>query len=154
MSPSDSFVSAVNAALADPNVRASIRQMHAQDYPLVRMVEDLGLEDDMTTRIRQILEGLPANVVEDIRQATLKMLDGTDYQMPLNCMVTNQGLESGTPVVVDVESVDGRPTICVRPSFGATTSLTGWISVHRVELDDWPRSTGLTSGLPVPSKRK
>lgn len=113
MSAGDSLVSAINAALADPNVRASIRQMHAQGYPLVKMVQDLGLEDEMTPRIRQILEELSPIVVEDIRQATVEMLDGTHYQMPLNCMIASQGLESGTPVEVNVAPVDGRQTICV-----------------------------------------
>jgi hypothetical protein len=121
MSPGDPLVTAVNAALADPNVRASIRQMHDQGYPLVKMVEDLGLEDDMTSRIKRILESLSPEVVEGIRQATLQMLDGTDYQMPLKCMITRQGLESGSPVEVDVEPVDGRPTILVRPGSGVAT---------------------------------
>jgi hypothetical protein len=119
MSPGDSFVSAVNAALADPDVRASIRQMHAQGYPLVKMVEDLGLEDDMTLRIRQILEDLPPDVVAGIRQATLQMLDGTEYEMPLSCMVSDHELESGVPIEVEVETTQDRPTILIRP--GRTT---------------------------------
>jgi hypothetical protein len=121
MSPDDSIVLAANRALADPNVRASIRQMHAQRYPLVKMVEELGLDDDMTTRIRQILMGLSPEVVEGIRQATLEMLDGTDFEMPLNCMISESELEAGVPVDVEVQPTDGRPTIHVRASASPAT---------------------------------
>jgi hypothetical protein len=41
------------------------------------------------------------------------MLDGADYEMPLECMVSQDDLASGAPVHVDVESADGRPTIQV-----------------------------------------
>jgi exoribonuclease R len=124
MVPSDPLVTAANRALKDANVRASIRQMHAQDYPLVKMVEDLGLEDDMTAQVRQIILDLPPKAVEEIRQATLQMLDQVDkmddtskkYSMPLECLVTSYGtLESGDAVDVEVNTVDGQPTIRVRP---------------------------------------
>jgi hypothetical protein len=122
MVPSDPLVSAVNQALKNADVRASIRQMHEQGYPLVKMVEDLGLEDELTTEIRQIVVNLSPKVVEEIRQATLQMLDEVDkaegrdknYAMPLECLITTQKLESGVPVDVEVKSVDGRPTIRVQ----------------------------------------
>ena len=50
--PEEALIIAANAALADPNFRASLRQMHAEGYPLVRIVEALGLDDDMNDRIR------------------------------------------------------------------------------------------------------
>jgi hypothetical protein len=115
MLPSNQLVMAANAALADPNFRTSVRQMHAEGYPLVKMVDALGLEDDMTARIRTILEGLPPHVVEGIRQATLDMLDTSVYEMPLNCTVTDAELEAGVPVHVEVEPEKGHPTIHVRP---------------------------------------
>jgi hypothetical protein len=115
MLPGNVLVVAANAGLADPNFRASVRQMHAEGYPLVKMVEALGLEDDMTKRIRQILENLPKNVVEGIRRATLDMLDSGVYEIPLDCTVTDGELESGVPVDVEVEREQGRPTIHVRP---------------------------------------
>jgi hypothetical protein len=122
MSPSDPLVTAANKALNNPDVRASIRQMHAQGYPLIKMVEDLGLEDDMTVQLRQIILDLPADVVEGIRQATLQMLDEVDktsdtdktYSMPLECLVTERVIKSGDSVDVEVKSVDGRPTIRVQ----------------------------------------
>lgn len=121
MSPGDpQLVQAVNTALEDANVRASIHAMHAKGYPLVKMVEDLGLEDDMTTRIRQILEGLSPKVVEDIRQATLEMLDGSNYKMPLSCVLTSQDVESNSSVEVEVKPVNGRQTILVQASSGAS----------------------------------
>ena len=89
--------------------------MHAEGYPLVKMVEALGLEDDMTARIREILNGLAPDVVEGIRQATLEMLDSTEYMMPLDCTVTDSELDQGVPVEVEVLPEDGVDTIHVRP---------------------------------------
>lgn len=115
MIPSNPLVMATNKSLADKNFRDSVRQMHAENYPLVAMVDALGLEDDMTARIREILENLPEDVVEGIRKATLEMLDSADYVMPLDCTVTDAELEKGVPVDVEVVPEDGRPTIHVRP---------------------------------------
>ena len=115
MSPDDTFVMAVNRALENEDVRASIRQMHAENYPLVKMVEALGLEEDMPKRVRDILEGLPESVVIGIREATLQMLGGTEYAMPVDCMVTNSQVKSGLPLVVEVATDKGRLTIRVAP---------------------------------------
>jgi hypothetical protein len=103
---------AADAALADPNFRASVRQMHAEGYPLVQMVVALGLDDDMSDRIRQILEGLPGDAVAGIRAATLAMLDGDEYHMPVVCTVAAS--ELGQPVSVEVSPEKGVPTIHVR----------------------------------------
>jgi len=113
--PSDPLVVAANAGLGNPDFRKSVRKMHAENYPLVKMVDALGLEDDMTDQIKKILEALPEDVVDGIRRATLAMLDSGDYEMPLNCTVTDAELASGTPVDVKVEPLGGRPTIHVRP---------------------------------------
>jgi hypothetical protein len=115
MLPANALVMAVNKSLADKDFRESIRQMHAEGYPLVKMVEDLGLEDDMTKRIREILEQLPADVVKGIRDATIEMLDSSDYVMPLDCTVTDAELDAGIPVDVEVVPESGKETIHVRP---------------------------------------
>lgn len=115
MLPSNPLVMAANKGLASPDFRESVRQMHAEGYPLVKMVEALGLEDDMTKRIREILEQLPDHVVEGIRKATIEMLDSTDYVMPLDCTVTDAELEAGIPVDVEVLPEDDKETIHVRP---------------------------------------
>lgn len=115
MLPTNSLVMAANRALASPDVRDSVRQMHAEGYPLVKMVEALGLEDEMTKRIRQILEALPADVIEGIRKATIEMLDSKDYVMPLDCTVTDAELDEGIPVEVEVLPEKGKDTIHVRP---------------------------------------
>ena len=117
MSPSDEeLLIAANAALADPNFRASVRQMHAEGYPLVQMVSALGLDDDMSERIRQILEGLPDDAIAGIRTATLAMLDGDDYKMPVVCTVAAPDLDR--PVSVEVSPEKGTPTIHVRSAKG------------------------------------
>ncbi len=116
MLPSNPLVTAVNTSLASKDFRESIRQMHAEGYPLVKMVEALGLEDDMTKRIRQILHELPREVVDQIRKATLDMLDSGDYVMPLDCTVTDAELNKGVPVEVEVLPETGKDTIHVRPA--------------------------------------
>ena len=115
MSPGEEeLLIAANAALSDPNFRESIKQMHAEGYPLVQMVEALGLDDDMSDRIRQILEGLSPDVVAGIRAATLQMLEGSNYVMPVICTVPSSDL--GQPVAVEVAPADGVNTIHVRPA--------------------------------------
>ncbi len=118
MIPSNALVMAANKSLANKDFRDSVRQMHAEGYPLVDMVEALGLEEDMTARIRQILEALPADVTDGIRNATIAMLDSADYVMPLDCTVTDAELNDGVPVDVGVLPEQGKPTIYVRPLVG------------------------------------
>ena len=113
MVPSNALVTAANKSLANQDFRESVRQMHAEGYPLVDMVEALGLEDDMSARIRAILVDLPADVIAQIRQATLDMLDSGNFVMPLQCAVTDSELQAGVPVAVDV-TADGTKTIRVR----------------------------------------
>jgi hypothetical protein len=105
VTPGLELVSAVNQALANADFRASVRQMHAEGYPLVDMVEALGLDGDMTSRVREIVENLPPETVEGIRRATLEMLDRADreYAMPLDCQVSQIDIDAGVPVDVDVE---------------------------------------------------
>lgn len=116
MSPSNALLRAANVALADPNVRESIKQMHAGGYPLVQMVEALGLDDDLTARIRRILEELPPDVVAGIRAATLEMLNTANYVMPVTCTIPDSALDQ--PVAVEVAPESGTPTIHVRPAAG------------------------------------
>jgi hypothetical protein len=112
MPPSDALVVSANAALEDPNVQASIRQMHAEGLPLVQMVEALGLGGTMSPRIRQILEGLPPDVVEGIRRATLTALQNPLPTLPVDCRLTEPEIQQ--PVVVEVVPEGGAPTIRVQ----------------------------------------
>jgi len=118
MPPAEPLVIAANAALADPNVRATVRQMHEAGVPLVQMVEALGLDDDMSRHIREIVEHLAPEVVAGIRQATLTMLDAAQGQLPLDCSVTREQLDRGAPVTVNVSPEQGVPTIRIRPASG------------------------------------
>jgi ABC-type uncharacterized transport system substrate-binding protein len=114
MSPSEEeLIVAANAALADPNFRASLRQMHAEGYPLIQIVEALGLNDEMNDRVRGILEALPDDVVAGIRTAVVAMLDSTDHTLPVVCTAG-----SDQPVSVSVAPENGKPTILVRPAKG------------------------------------
>lgn len=118
MVPGNSLVKAANTALTNKDFRDSVRQMHAEGYPLVDMVDALGLDEELTQRIRQILLDLPDDVVAGIRQATLEMLDSGNFVMPLECIVTDNELDAGVPVVIQVAPEHGVETIHVRPAPG------------------------------------
>lgn len=113
MSPGEEeLLIAADAALADPNFRESVRQMHAEGYPLVQMVGALGLDDDMSDRVRRILEAMSEEEVAGIRAAVLTMLDSKEYKMPVICTVAATDLDK--PVSVKVAAANGTPTIHVR----------------------------------------
>lgn len=117
MSPNEEeLLIAANAAMADPNFRASVRQMHAEGYPLVDMVSALGLDDDMSDRVRRILQSMSDDEVAAIRAAILTMLDGDNYTMPVVCTVATSDLDK--PVSVSVSPEKGTPTIHVRSAKG------------------------------------
>ena len=106
----DRLVQEANAALTDPSVQAQVRQMHADDVPLVDMVRQLGLDGDLTPEIIDLLDGLPAETVAGIRQSILDMLDNGGTVMPLDCGVATAELAAVTVQVV----VRDAPTIVVR----------------------------------------
>jgi hypothetical protein len=108
----EQLVIAADAALADPNFRASVRQMHAEGYPLVQMVSALGLDDDMNDRVRRILESMSDEEVAGIRAAVLTMLDSDKHKMPVVCTVAPTDMDK--PVSVEVSPEEGTPTIHVR----------------------------------------
>jgi hypothetical protein len=112
--PGNPLVVAANESLADPNVRETIRHMHEQQYPLVKMVEDLGLDDYMSPQIRHVLENLSPKVVDGIREATLEMLKRAEHEMPLDCNVTEGEVKHGARVHVEVREEDKKKTIHVR----------------------------------------
>ncbi len=107
------LVLAANAGFADPQFRETVREMHRQEYPLLRMVTDLGLDDELTAEIRSVLEGLSPEVVAGIRASTLAMLDREEQALPLDCSVDPGELQRGVPVAVEVNEVGGTDTIQV-----------------------------------------
>ena len=113
--PGDPMVRAANILLEDPSVREQVREMHASGRPLLQMVDDLGLDEDMDPGIRKVLENLSPEVVEGIRQATLEMFDRADgYAMPLDCTVESDDLTSARGIHVTVKEEHGTKTIHVR----------------------------------------
>ena len=108
------LVVATNRALMDPDVQAQVREMHAEDMPLLDMVDALGLGGDMTPDVRAVIQGLSPDVVAGIRHATLETLDNGGTEMPIDCGITDAELASG--VDVDVVQSSVVPTICVRAS--------------------------------------
>lgn len=114
--PGIAIVVAANASLANPTFRDRVRKMHADGASLVQMVDALGLKNDLTDPIRKILDDLTPDVVAGIREATLDMLDSSDYAMPLDCTVTEAELNDGIAVDVEVLPEKGIETIHVRPA--------------------------------------
>jgi len=114
MPPNLAIVASANDALAVPDTREHIKQMHAAGDSLVSMVSALGLPLD--DRIRRILEGLSPDVVAGIRQATLAALEAGGSGLPLSCVVTEDQLNAGQGVDVDVPDLNGTRTIRVRPA--------------------------------------
>jgi len=111
--PHNQMLQAVNRALLDPEIRESIRRMFSEGYPFIRMVEDLGLEDDMTANIRELIEQLPADTVGEIRSAVLDSLDRGEYRIPVHCTGDSWELQA-SHADVDVIFDNGRATILVR----------------------------------------
>ena len=109
--PSFALVQAANAALQDPKLVASIRQMHDEGYPLVKMVEALALDDEMDDQLRKVIEKISPDVVTGIREATLEMLDRGGHDLPLDCNVTPEEVDGGVPVDVEVVDEDNVRTI-------------------------------------------
>ncbi len=108
------LISLVNLRLADPDFRDQLRTMHAQGTPFIEMVETLGLSGEMSGAVRAIVAQLDPRVVEQIRAATLAMLDTTTPAMPVDCNLTEVAIDDGTPVDVSVVDEKSRPTILVR----------------------------------------
>jgi hypothetical protein len=104
----------VNSRLADESFRQQIRTMHADQTPLVDMVEALGLTREMSGEVRAILEGLGKAEVEGIRKATLEMLDRAENQMPLDCDLSQSEIDGGRAVSVSVVDEGGKQTVRVR----------------------------------------
>ena len=116
--PGVAIVIAANAQYSDPALRDSLRQMINERYPLLQMVEAMGLDDDLTDPIRKILGEVTPEVADGIRNAVLKMLDDSeagDYALPLDCTVTTEELNEGIAVEVEVLPEQGVETIHVRP---------------------------------------
>lgn len=106
----DRLVIATNDALADPEVQARVREMHAENMPLLDMVHALGLGGDMSAEIRATLQSLSPDVVAGIRRATLAALDSGQTEMPLDCDITEAQVANG----IDVDVV--QSTIQIRPA--------------------------------------
>jgi len=115
VTPPDPLYQAVTAALADPATRDSVRQMYADGYSLLQMVQALGLDDDMSARVQAIVAGIPDDVVSAIRQLTLDVLANDGNVLPLNCTMTEAQLQATTPAVT-VQTIDGTATIMVQPA--------------------------------------
>jgi hypothetical protein len=79
--PSDALVIAVTSQLGDKHFRASLRKMHEEGYPLVRIIDDLGLEEEVSPALRTTLENLGPDAIDSIRKATFELLDSEEHKV-------------------------------------------------------------------------
>jgi hypothetical protein len=114
MNPGGGLITMINSRLTDAAFRDKIRTMHANQTPLVDMVVELGLADQMSAPVRAVVEGLGTREVAAIRQATVDMLDRAENKLPVNCDLTQDAIDAGAPVAVSVVSQDRVSTILVR----------------------------------------
>jgi hypothetical protein len=112
VNPPLNLVTVVNSRLSDDGFRQQIRDLHAKQASLVEMVEALGLSAEMSGEVRRVLQGLPRAEVDDIRAATLEMLDRHENAMPLDCDVPETAV--GAKIAVSVVGNGGKRTIQVR----------------------------------------
>jgi hypothetical protein len=115
MNPGGGLITVVNARLADDAFRTRLREMHAEERPLLDMVDELGLADEMSDAVRSVVAGLGPAEVEGIRRATLEMLDRAERRMPVDCNLSQSDIDRGSPVTVSVVDQTGGRTIQVRP---------------------------------------
>jgi hypothetical protein len=120
--PLSGLVIAGNERLKDQTFRTRLREMHENKAPLVQIVEDLGLGGDLTPQLRKILEGLSPATVDDIRRAMLDMLDRQEQTMPLDCSVTEEQLDGGAAVQVQVVTTDNKRVVQARVATSAPSS--------------------------------
>ena len=116
MNPGGPLLMAVNARLADDGFRQQLRDMHANQTPLLDMVDSLGLAAEMSDAVRGVVAQLDPAAVQAIRKATLDMLDRAENGMPLDCKISQAQVDDGTPVSVTVVDAAGKATIQVRPT--------------------------------------
>ena len=115
MSDGGGLVGTVNTRLAeDEAFRQQIRTMHANQVPLLDMVEALGLTRLMSGAERSVVAQLGPAEVDAIRKATLEMLDRAENKMPLDCNVDQSVIDDGAPVDVTVVEESGKRTVRVR----------------------------------------
>ena len=79
--PSDALAIAVTSQLGDKHFRASLRKMHEEGYPLVRIIDDLGLEEEVSPALRATLENLGPSEIAAIRKATFELLDREEHRV-------------------------------------------------------------------------
>ena len=113
--PMNALVIAFNSQLDDKHFRAILHKMHDANYPLVKMIEDLGLEEDMSPALRKVVENLAPDVVDAIRGATVEALDRGERTLPVRWGVTDAELDGGVDVEVDVVETERGRVIRVRP---------------------------------------
>jgi len=123
MGVGDGIVTEGDKVLKDPRVRKRVAEMHERKVPFVEMIEELGLTQYLTPAVKEVIEGLPPDVVEQIRESILSVIDSDDIKekerpdvpvMPIDCTLVGGDPRGGARVSV----ADAR-VIRVRPATGA-----------------------------------
>ena len=87
------LITMINSQLTDDAFRQRVLAVLATDTTFVGMVEELGLAVEMSDAVRRIVEGLPPNVVADIRTAVTQTLNAGQVTMPVDCNLSQTEID-------------------------------------------------------------
>jgi hypothetical protein len=115
MGPPVAAVQRAEQLFADPKVREQLLSWHAQQLPLLEMIDRLGFTDLVDPKLRDAIEGLTPAEVGIIRAAVLDEIDRAGDSdratLPVDCGIPSV---SG-PVGVTAADIDGRKVARVTP---------------------------------------
>jgi hypothetical protein len=108
MGPPVAAVQKAEQVFADPKVREQLLTWHAQQVPLLEMIDRLGFADLVDPALRDAIEGLTPQEVAIIRAAVVAEIDragdSETATLPVDC-----GIAPVTgPVTVTAADIDGR----------------------------------------------
>jgi hypothetical protein len=116
MGPPLAAVHKAEEVFADPSVRELLLTWHAQQVPLLDMIDRLGFADLVDPALRDAIAGLSPQEVAIIRAAVVAEIDragdSPSATLPVDCGIANI---TGA-VTVTAADVDGRTVARVLPA--------------------------------------
>ena len=116
MGPPVAAVQKAEQLFADPKVREQLLTWHAQQLPLLDMIDRLGFTDLVDPALRDAIAGLSPEEVAIIRAAVVAEIDRSGdadgATLPVDCGIASV---SG-PVTVTAADIDGRKVARVTQS--------------------------------------
>jgi hypothetical protein len=115
MGPPVEAVQKAEQLFADPKVREQLLSWHAQQVPLLDMIDRLGFTNLVDPALRDAIAGLSPAEVAIIRAAVLDEIDragdSESATLPVDCGIASVD----GPVTVTAADIDGRKVARVTP---------------------------------------